>query len=90
MWISLFIIDVATMPFTKKPFSEVWQEHCPDLFADRYKRPAPLTSPSAILQQHVNPEHAAHAAAVAKSSTSLGKEDPDVYGDDQSGLPMAK
>lgn len=31
---------------------------------DMVKRPVPFKSPSAVLQEHVNPEHAAHYAAV--------------------------
>lgn len=34
------------------------------LLQDLMKRPVPFKSPSAVLQEHVNPEHAAHYAAV--------------------------
>jgi hypothetical protein len=37
---------------------------------DLMKKPAPFKSPSAVLQEHVNPEHAAHYAAVNKDTNS--------------------
>jgi hypothetical protein len=74
----LFGIDVALMPFNKRSFSDVWFEHCPDLFSHRLTKPNPLKSPSAVLQEHINPEHAAHAEAVAKAS----KYDPPGVADD--------
>ena len=45
---------------------------------DMMNKPVPFKSPSAVLQQHVNPEHAAHFAAVD------GMKDVDMVDD---GLP---
>lgn len=33
---------------------------------DMVKKPVPFKSPSAMLQEHLNPEHAAHFAAIDK------------------------
>jgi hypothetical protein len=41
------------------------------------KRPVPFKSPSAVLQEHVNPEHAAHYAAVnAKKDVNVDTSAP--------------
>lgn len=43
---------------------------------DLMKRPAPFKSPSAVLQEHVNPEHAAHFAAVNNNKDTDSKLAP--------------
>lgn len=42
------------------------QTHAQDLV--NKKQAVPFKSPSAVLQEHVNPEHAAHFAAVAANN----------------------
>lgn len=49
--------------------------------------PVPFKSPSAVLQYHVNPEHAAHHAAV-KSRDDVGTNDVRLEVDNNADLPV--
>lgn len=50
---------------------------CP--IQDKMRQPAPFKSPSAVLQYHENPEHAAHHAAIA--AADAGTKDVDASSD---------
>jgi AGZA family xanthine/uracil permease-like MFS transporter len=65
-----FGLDMIDVARGKRSKEDVMYENCPDAFQDLMKKPAPFKSPSAVLQEHVNPEHAAHYAAVNKDTNS--------------------
>jgi hypothetical protein len=49
--------------------------HCRSQDLVSKKQAVPFKSPSAILQEHVNPEHAAHFAAVAGNKDTAATSD---------------
>lgn len=66
-----FAIDLIEVALGRRELRTVLYENCPDAFQDKMKRPAPFKSPSAVLQYHENPEHAAHHAAIAARDGGL-------------------
>jgi len=55
---------------------------------DLAKKPVPFKSPSAVLQEHVNPEHAEHFANVAKDDKDVDSRS--TGGDLPSSTPHSK
>eukprot|EP00878_Enallax_costatus_P024451 GHUV01026091.1.p2 GENE.GHUV01026091.1~~GHUV01026091.1.p2 ORF type:complete len:138 (+),score=40.51 GHUV01026091.1:876-1289(+) len=86
LYLGNFFVDLIGVAMGKNNLHAVLYDNCPDAFIDKFKAPAPFKSPSAVLQYHVNPEHAAHHAAV-KSREEEGATDIKMDVDNHTDLP---
>jgi len=72
LYLANFGLDLIEVAFGRKQLDQVLYDNCPDAFQDLAKKPVPFKSPSAVLQEHVNPEHAEHFANVVKEDKDVG------------------
>eukprot|EP00775_Hariotina_reticulata_P005975 gene5975-6214_t len=70
VYFGCFLLDLVDVALGKQNMQEVLFNNCPDAFQDKMKKPVPFKSPSVVLQEHINPEHATHFAAVASGGSA--------------------
>eukprot|EP00882_Tetradesmus_deserticola_P014537 GHRQ01015460.1.p1 GENE.GHRQ01015460.1~~GHRQ01015460.1.p1 ORF type:complete len:355 (+),score=124.76 GHRQ01015460.1:692-1756(+) len=88
LYLGNFLLDLIGVALGKSDLHTVLFNNCPDAFQDKMKMPVPFKSPSAVLQSQVNPEHAAHQAAVdAKEVSYDGDDDKLRFNDNGGHLP---
>jgi AGZA family xanthine/uracil permease-like MFS transporter len=87
LFLGNFILDLIMVAFGKNSLQCVLYDNCPDAFKEKLRMPVPFKSPSAVLQYHVNPEHAVHHAAV-KARDDNGTNDARLEVDNDADLPV--
>ncbi|WIA36283.1 hypothetical protein OEZ86_007609 [Tetradesmus obliquus] len=90
LYLGNFLLDLIGVALGRDSIQNVLYNNCPEAFQDKMKTPVPFKSPSAVLQHHVNPEHAAHHAAADAKDVAYDGNDGKVAMDDSVGRLPSK
>ncbi|KIY94393.1 hypothetical protein MNEG_13569 [Monoraphidium neglectum] len=80
LYLANLALDLGAVALGRAGLRNVLYDACPEAFQDKLTPPPPFHSPSAVLQDHVNPEHAAHFAALEGKSPDAAALDDKARG----------